>query len=433
MSLTLLLVTVVVFSFVVGRLLTRYVSRHIGLHGAEYMLVGVLIGPYFPWQLIAPESMARLDPLISLLLGLVGFVVGMRAPRRTSGMESRVVGAVSSLLVIFAFAVAAIPLLQWLAPIDESRSDFLWTLPWLHYGGWVLELHVASEHLFVALGLGCAACVCSPLPIAAMRRMAGRTGPIGDLLEDTARASQIISVLGLGLVLAMVRASDHSPALSLSLTEWTLAAVGFGVNCGVLFGLFVAKEHDPSRIFLATIGLVTFAAGIGAALELSPVFVTMLAAITLSVTSAHAETVRTELVRLQHPLFVLMMIFAGALWIPAHGLQWILPFAYLVLRYVLRRILTSLAARAAIEEPIDTRRLADGLLAQGTLAVAIAIVVAQTFKDFSSVVLTTVLIGVLLGDLFAWRSLHGVLVDASELDAGELKGKLGDFEEESLS
>ncbi|MCU0662695.1 MAG: hypothetical protein MUC50_10265 [Myxococcota bacterium] len=333
MNLTALLVAVVFFVFIGGRLLNRYVSRHIGLNGAEFLLVGVLIGPYFPWRILSPEALAQLDPLVSLLLGLVGFIVGLSPPRRGATHATRIVGVISSSLTIAVFAAICLPVLQWLVPIDEAKSDFVWTLPLVHYQGWTVELHLASEHLLVALGLGCAACVCSPLPIAALRQMAGRTGPMGDLLESTAKSSQIVSVLVLGLLLAMTRAIDHGPALSLSLIEWTVMALGCGVICGVLFGLFVAGEQESGPIFLATIGMVTFAAGLGASLELSPVFVTMLAAMTLSATSKHAETVSAELSKLQHPLFVLVMIFAGALWSPVQGLQWVLPVVYLVVRY----------------------------------------------------------------------------------------------------
>ncbi|MCU0662696.1 MAG: hypothetical protein MUC50_10270 [Myxococcota bacterium] len=96
--------------------------------------------------------------------------------------------------------------------------------------------------------------------------------------------------------------------------------------------------------------------------------------------------------------------------------------------------MTNLSARAVVDEPIDTRRLADGLLAQGTLPVAIAVVLAQAFDAFASIALTTVLVGVFLGNLFAWRRLREVLIDASELDADQLDTKLGlDFEEETRS
>jgi uncharacterized membrane protein YoaK (UPF0700 family) len=45
MSSTLVLVLVLVFSFVVGRLARGVVSRNLILSGSEYLLVGLLLGP----------------------------------------------------------------------------------------------------------------------------------------------------------------------------------------------------------------------------------------------------------------------------------------------------------------------------------------------------------------------------------------------------
>jgi hypothetical protein len=281
--------------------------------------------------------------------------------------------------------------------------------------GYLLEIHFASTHLWVALGIGASAAVASPLLLESMTRLTGCQGRVTMMLESTAAASQIVAVLVLGGVLATARATEAAGRFSMTVAEWELAAIGVGVVSGLLFGLFIGKESEPSRIFLATIGLVTFASGVGAALSISPLFVTMLAAVTLSATSRHAERVRGHVNRLQHALFVLLMIFAGALWDPVTGWLWFLPLAYALVRFAARRVGTALCAKLFLEQPLLTRRLGNGLLSQGTLAVAIGVNFGQRFPEFASLILTTVLVGTILSDLFSTRMLRALLADAGEL------------------
>jgi hypothetical protein len=68
-----------------------------------------------------------------------------------------------------------------------------------------------------------------------------------------------------------------------------------------------------------------------------------------------------------------------------------------------------------LEDRLATRRLGNGLLSQGTLAVAIGVNFAQRFPTFASLILTTVLVGTLLSDLFSARALRSLLADAGEL------------------
>jgi Kef-type K+ transport system membrane component KefB len=227
--------------------------------------------------------------------------------------------------------------------------------------------------------------------------------------------SQIVAVVVLGLVLATARATDAASRFSMSVTEWGLAATAGGVVCGLLFGLFIGRESDASKIFLATIGLVTFASGLASALGISSLFVNLVAGLTVSLISPHAPRLQQELDRLQHVLFVLLMIFAGALWVPVRGALWLLPLLYVAVRFVARRLATAAAVFSFAAEPPAARRLGNGLLGQGSLALAVAVEYSLRLPAHAPLVLTTVLIGALLSDLWSLRALRTVLADAGEL------------------
>ena len=415
MNLTVILVLVVIFSFGVGHLLNRYAARFISLSGAEYILVGVLIGPHFPWKLMSEAALSSFSPLISLLLGLVGFVLGLRGQETPRRLDEAVVGFVSSGLVLLGVSALVLPALIYLVPLDQVASDFAIQESVFYFRGYVVELNFGSTHLWAALATGAAATVASPMLMDSMRRVHGARGRVSNLMSAVARSSQLTAVIVLGLVLVSARATDHGTRFSLSVTEWQVAAVALGILSGLLFGLFIGRETDSNRIFLATVGLVTFASGVGAGLGVSPLFLNLVAAVTVGLTSPHAAKLRAELDRLQHALFVLVMIFAGALWNPVSNWMWALPLLYVVGRLIFRRAFTQLSARLFLEQRLRTRRLGNGLLAQGTLAVALGVDFAQRLPALASLVLTTVLIGTLLSDVFSGRALRSLLADAGEL------------------
>jgi hypothetical protein len=190
-----------------------------------------------------------------------------------------------------------------------------------------------------------------------------------------------------------------------------------------LFSLFLGHETGQSKVFLATVGLVTFAAGAGSALSISPLFVNLITGLTVAFTSSHSGRLHKELDRLQHPLFVLLMIFAGALWShPQDPTLWGLPLAYAAIRYLVRRFSTRATAMAAGDDSLRVPKLGDGLMGQGTLAIAIAVEFSLRFTHHSSLVLTIVLFGTLLTDLWSRGALRSLLATAGELDAKTSEG-----------
>lgn len=417
MNTTLLLVFVVVFSFALGHFITRFAARYVVLSGAEYLIVGLLIGPHVGLKLVGETQLALLEPVVSLLLGLAGFLVGIRAKEALVDTERGVIGFVSALATVALFAALFLPILDWVRNSPHAPS-FVVDEQLFSVGGYAFNLYFTSDNLWLSLTLGAAACVATATLVQGFKQHFSASGPVTTLLESSAHASQIVAVLVLGFVLATVRATSAANPLGLSIAEWEMAAVGGSVICGLLFSLFLGNEQGQSKVFLATVGLVTFAAGAGSALGISPLFVNLLTGLTVAFTSAHCARLRKELDRLLHPLFVLLMIFAGALWSPPRDpWLWCLPIAYAAVRYLVRRATTRATVLASGAASLSLPRLGDGLMGQGTLAIAIAVEFSMRFPEDASLVLTIVLFGALLNDLWSRGALRALLANAGELDA----------------
>jgi hypothetical protein len=411
-SLSLLLVLVVIFSYAVSRSLTRWASRFVTLSGVEYVLVGVLIGPHFIWRLMSSQALSAFDPLVSLLLGLAGFMLGLRTKMAIADASSASAGLVATVGVIGVTAASLWPAIEWLAPAGPASFALTHTL--VKAGGYAVDLYLSSSVLWTALAIGCAAGAVSTSIVRGVCDAARACGKVTTFVNSAGAVAQNVSVVVFGLMLSSMRATSTADGLSLSVVEWAVTAVAAAVMSGLLFALFIGREDDASRVFLATIGLVTFASGVGSALGISPLFMNLLAGITVAATSTHADRVRCHLDRLQHPLFVLIAIFAGAHWTPTGGPIWLLPAMYVTVRYVARRILTPVAARLFMAEAPRTSRLGHGLLSQGTLAISIGLDYALRRPEHAALVLTTVLVGAFASDLISDRALGTLLADAGE-------------------
>lgn len=419
MTATAFLVLAVVFSFAVTRWFTRFVERYVMLSGAEYLLVGMLIGPV-ALRFVTEHALDALNPFVSLLIGLLGFLVGLRSPQGLKAGPASTVGVLSATSVLIAVAAAILLSLD-LLKVEPPAGARPLTWEVTRISGWVVAVQTYDVFLWLSLSLGAAAVVAGSLVIDRTRARLGVQGDVGELLNSLANTSQWVGIISFGLALALARSTGQTSAHGVGLTEWALAALSLGGLCGVLFSLFIGRDTESQRVFLAGVGVVIFASGIGTALGVSPLFVNWVVGLTVAFTSSHAAAVTAAMERMQHPLFVLIMIFAGAMWRPVSGTLWLLPVVYVVVRYVSRLSFVPVFTRALLDPPRVT--LANGLWSQGTLAVAIVVNFSQRFPELSRIALTTVLSGVLLSELFSHRLLRAVLIDSGESSDGTLVQK----------
>lgn len=416
MSNTILLVGLVVFAFVVSHLVNRYAARFVTVSGAEYLVIGALIGPQLPPRLVTSDFLTDLAPLVSLLLGLIGFLVGLRAKSDLSSPRYALLGLLTSVAVLVSCASLALSLVTTLQIADDGVP--LFSRPLLEMGRVEFDIYITKPQVWLAAALGAAATVSSSALLVAVGKSLNAKSHLYALLRSFAASSQWVAIVSLGIILALTRGAMHNtPWLSES-WQWATGAAVLGIVSGLLFTLFIGKEHSPSRIFLATVGAVTFASGVGRSLGISPMFLNLIAGVTVGLISKQAFVLLDELDRLQHAIFVLLLIFAGALWSPVSGWQWIFPALYLLIRTIAKRAFTHVVAHWFTDVP--PARIGTALLAQGTLAVAVAVDFSQRFPDYAPLVLTSVLIAAFISDIVAPRSVRSVLLDAEAAEPDQV-------------
>lgn len=364
--------------------------RRRALSGVEFVVLGAALGPSGV-GLVSYGTVDALQPLLSLALGLSGLLIGLSARQRLGQRDALSAGVASASVVL---AIVAVPC--WLA---------LTSFP---------QLVVHEEPLVLALALGAVAAVSAEPILLTVAKEAGSEGVVSGLVVGLSRASAAVAVCVFGVALALSRAQDASTVLGLTVAEWSLASAGVGVACGVLYGLFVGRRDDDERTYLATIGIVIFSSGLAAGMGVSPLFVNAVAGVAAATFSAHARSLHDRIRRLQAPSDVFILVVAGAMWPVPYGGGWLVAAAYLSLRAAALVVAPPLAVRA-VDLELRAPRLGRGLLAQGGLAVAIAVNYCQVSPVDGPHVLTAVIAGLVVSDLLARGYARRLLADADEI------------------
>jgi hypothetical protein len=412
MNVTILFVALVVFAFFAAHLINRYASRILPLAGAEYLVIGILIGPHVPPHVLTTDALARLAPVLSLLLGLNGFLIGLQAPElvREPRLTLAGFGVAGSTLVATAGVFAALH--GWLVPLDDPPFLQQWLF---ELRGYNVEFLLTRPQAAVALVIAAIATVTFSSILSGSNRQVLDEIPAFRLLRICSFCSQIAGISIVAAVLAWSRSSASATVDAPAIT-WFFGVLVLGAALGFCFMLFMGSEQSPNRIFVITIGTVTFGAGVGAELGVSSMFVNLVSGATVGLSLSHRANLQRELSRLQHPISVLLLMLTGALWVPpARSLWWLFPVVYLPTRWLARSILPGLWTRATTS--ITPSRIGIGLLSQGTLAVAVAVDYALQVPERAGIVLSTAIVGTLIFDMLGQRTLERYLVDA-EAESG---------------
>ena len=413
---TVVLLLLVVFSFLISAALKKTKSFFISTSGFLYIVLGISIGPQVGFNLITAESLVQFQPFLSFLIGLVGFVLGLRI-RNILRLQEIFWAGVSVSLVVFLVMVVLMSLVGvFLLKGQVEMGSALWSIEWVWPWQGVAFFEFSDIHLWIALTLGAAAASASSILLHNAEGLYKNFGPVTERLRFLARIFQMVAVMVFGFILSSSRAVETAGSMGITVSEWALAAMVAGIFCGLLFSLFIGRESKQDSLYLAAFGGVVFASGVGTALGISPLFVNFIFGATLSLTSQYAVDIRPALDRVAEPIFVLLLIFAGAHWEPLSGWSWLLPLYYFAIRYwAMKRITPYVFRQLAVNEGESSPHLALGLMGQDLIAIAIGLSFLERFPQWGNLVLSAVLGGVLLNQVLGYAELRRLLLDAGEI------------------
>ncbi len=281
------------------------------------------------------------------------------------------------------------------------------------------------EVLPAALVLGTTAAVSAPSALRAVRRRYEARGEMPDLLQFVVRFDDALGILLFGLIFCFFHVGQTQGIRALTTTEWVAVNLGFGVVLGLLFYLFLGREQDKHKLLVALIGIVVFASGAAYYLNLSPLFINLVLGVMLANTSRIREQLVEILRSIEKPVYVVVLVFAGAAWnLVSAATAWYVAAGVAVFYFGLRyagKHGGGYLAYATSETPEQlSSRIGGGLIAQGGVAVAMLINYPQVYQNaYTDLVVTCVLCSVIVSEFVSPRLTRSMLVDARQIALAE--------------
>jgi hypothetical protein len=408
MQTTLAALAVITVGYILAYLVFDRLRDRFGyVGGAEYVIIGFLLGPRMT-GLLGAEEVQDLTPIVSLALGWLGMLLGtyFRLPAFARIDTSHLRIAFTEALATFGCALAA------LLALFHYVSGYAW-----------------ADAIIQAVTLAAVATLSSAAAVDALSRRHSPVSPLVPVLQLTARIDALIGVAAFGLLLAIF----HQGQVSLTVrpptaTEWAVINLAVGVSSGVLFHLFLGprsqfqESQGGSRLFVALAGAIVVASGASYYLNLSPIYTNLVLGFILANSgSAHRDVTRL-LLNTERPVYLALLIFAGAAWSPSSPeLLFVAPLFVIIrlgARFIGGWVGGGLSAPPALRAPW----LGRALLAQGGIAVALAVNYTQVRPDLNGdLILTATLVSVLLFDIVASREVS--LVVARTPPEGDLSSR----------
>ncbi len=390
MSNALFLVLAVAVAYLAARVLFDWLARRfLIVSGAEYLLLGILLGPQLS-GLLSTEALDGFAPLTILALGWIGAIVGMQF--YVPGLV-KLPGNMYRLAFFEAFVTLGL-----------VTGVMLVTLSWA-FG----MTHEAA--LVPAVAMGAIAAVSAPAGIQMVARRLGRRGPVVKQLEIATAIDALVGVSAIGFLFALRRPPGELITQAITMTEWAVISIGLGIIGGVLFHLFLGEEHDGDRLFISLAGAIILVSGAAAYLALSPMFAAMIMGATLINTSRARTDIALTLRNAERPFYFVLLVFAGATWRPVLDPWWVLAVSvFLIFRVAGKVGGARLAARTKGALPVLGPDWGRALLGQGGLALALGLNYLQFRQGvLGDVVFTAAIASVLLTDVASARIAHSVL------------------------
>jgi hypothetical protein len=404
MQTTLTALAVITVGYILAYLVFDRLRDRFGyVGGAEYIVIGFLLGPRVT-GLLGAGQVQDLTPIVSLALGWLGMLLGtyFRLPTMALIEADHLRIAFAEACTTFGTALA------FLLGVFHYVVGYAW-----------------PEATVQAVTLAAVATLSSPAAVDAVTRKASRRSPLLPVLQLSARLDALVAVTAFGLILAIFHQGQVSPSVRPpTATEWAVINIAVGVASGVLFHLFLERRgsldepEGSSRLFVALAGAIVVASGASYYLNLSPIYTNLVLGFILANSGGTHRDVTRLLLVTERPVYLALLIFAGAAWSPSSPeLLFIAPL-FVIVRLAARFVGGWIAGGVVAPPELRSPKLGRALLAQGGIAVALAVNYTQVRPDLNpDLILTATLVSVLLFDIVASRE-TGAVVDLAPPDTG---------------
>jgi hypothetical protein len=388
------LLGLLVLAYVGSILVSGRTIRGFGLpSGAEYVLLGVVLGPHV-LGVVERSAVLSFEPILIVGVSWVAFTAGLgyRHVGRRPAHPGRLLFGVLTAAAVGAGVAGAIYF-----ALGELGTLFV------------------AQRRLASLGAGIVLAETTRHMIRWVAERHGARGPLSDWLADMARGSAFVPVAAV----AALSASFPHEGMVLPFAARVGVTFGVGIVLGLVAAVLLGREFRQTESWGILIGTTLLGMGVAVRLGLSPLGTSFAMGLTLSLVSRHQMDIRALVQPTEKPVMLPVLLIAG------------LYVDFLVLRGFWQVIVAALAARVLAElvrgviltvvvppaRPVGPL-IGVGLISTGPMTIACALALNVRWPgEISVAVLNLAVVGVLFGELIGPALLRRALERAGETHA----------------
>jgi Kef-type K+ transport system membrane component KefB len=331
------------------------------LSGAEFLVIGAVIGPSGV-EILDRSTLSHLEPFLILALSWIGLLIGIqlrwRHLLRFPWAYFQVAGIQA--LVSLGVVLAGLGLLFWLWTPTAAESAHRWR---------------------AALCLAAVATLSSPTEAVRHEGLQAHGGHVAGLLRFVPAIDPLVALAGIGVLFSLWHGGEAVFGIRLGAGQWILASAGGGLVLGALFLLLLWSTGDSDELTLVVLGMALFSGGLASVFQLSPLVVCLVEGLVLSNWRVHEDRLLHMFLRLERPLYIILLVLAGAMWRFEDLWGYALAAAFILLKFG-AKFLGTRTAIAVTPLPFSVPdRFWMGLVPQGAMAIAIAVSYRVVYED----------------------------------------------------
>ena len=361
----------------------RRIERRLGLtvflsSGLPFLLMGVVF--HLPSVgILSDDVVTDLRPALEFGLGWLGFVVGMQFDVRELDALPDKVGTV----VFFESAIPFVAVAS-LCTLALVGWDFEWhPAQSMSFGARVAG---AFEHASLRDALALGACAAPAAPVAAIA-IARSSGSIGaSIVARVTALNDIAGVIVLALICAFFRPTDAYAAWKLPHIAWLFVTLGLGGVLGILTYVLIRSATNVAEEVAYLLGAIALSAGMSGYLGISPLVSCAIAgALLTNLPNKQLGELKETIAQVERPLYLILLLVAGALWDPSQWEGWLLVPIFVFARIGGKFVGAHVAKHTGPKELPDANTLGLALSPQSPIAIATIVSYFTLYKPAKDV------------------------------------------------
>jgi len=353
--------------------------------GIHFLFLGYLLGPG-GLALLSQDAVDQLLPMLALGLGWVGLLFGMQLDRST---------------------LSHFPLRFHILAIGQAVLTYALFFTVGRFALNASDLASPATTLLL-LGAAATASISTPAGVAMVSTNFIARGQTRRLIFFIASIDALVGIVALQGAYALYHpAPGAGGAGPLSAIVWTVLAIGLGVVCGIIFTWLMHLRPGTEELVLYLLGMAALASGAALQLQLSPIFVCVVTGAVVANLAPDRQRIFTALEQWEKPIYVVLLLLAGALvTLPT---WWVVPLAvgYAFVRGVGKWLASGVLVTAIPLSHRAPRSLGVGLIPQGGISLALAVSIVLTYSGLAlpggarsaELLFAVIVLGVILSEL----------------------------------